>query len=288
MITSQCTGRAAHCRLLRRPKTVATPLHPSPFCPVGAVYGEWVSTERYMNIPDPLNGEPFIRCPDTQLYEIEPFVSSLKAVPKSGLHNPLKNPERYLMLGDVTARIAHEMRRDETADHFARLIQRVAPKSHAQAAAEVRVTRKFLENFSGDQVRFLARGFSNPGDHHGQQSTGHRWPFGAVALIAPFNFPLEIPVLQLMGALYMGNKPLVHADRRVSVVLEDFVRLLHACGLPPADVDMLHGPGATMGEIMAQARPRSTLFTGSQRVAEKLAKDFHGRVSQWSFVCSQG
>ena len=27
-----------------------------------------------------------------------------------------------------------------------------------------------------------------------------------MALIAPFNFPLEIPILQLMGALYMGNK----------------------------------------------------------------------------------
>jgi 1-pyrroline-5-carboxylate dehydrogenase len=34
-----------------------------------------------------------------------------------------------------------------------------------------------------------------------------------VAIIAPFNFPLEIPVLQLMGALYMGNKPLLHVDQ---------------------------------------------------------------------------
>ncbi len=46
------------------------------------------------------------------------------------------------------------------------------------------------------QVRFLARGFSNPGDHTGQASHGYRWPYGPVALITPFNFPLEIPVLQ--------------------------------------------------------------------------------------------
>jgi len=45
-----------------------------------------------------------------------------------------------------------------------------------------------------------------PGDHEGQVSSGHRWPYGPVALITPFNFPLEIPLLQLMGALYMGNK----------------------------------------------------------------------------------
>lgn len=35
-----------------------------------------------------------------------------------------------------------------------------------------------------------------------------------------------------MGALYMGNKPLVKVDSKVSVVFEQFARLLHACGLP--------------------------------------------------------
>ena len=242
------------------------------------MFGEWTPTEKHMTLPDPLNGDPFLICPDTQLYEIEPYVHSLKSVPRSGLHNPLKNTERYLMLGDVTAKAAAELRRDEVALHFAQLIQRVAPKSLAQAQGEVKVTRLFLDNFGGDQPRFLARGFTTPGDHTGQQSTGYRWPFGAVALIAPFNFPLEIPVLQMMGALYMGNKPLVHVDRRVSIVIEEYLRLLHACGLPLADVDLIHGSGGTVGEILAQAKPASTLFTGSRKVAEHLAKEHHGRV----------
>lgn len=66
-------------------------------------------------------------------------------------------------------------------------------------------------------MRFLARGFSNPGDHMGQTSNGLRWPYGPVTIITPFNFPLEIPALQLMGALYMGNKPLLHVDQKVCV-----------------------------------------------------------------------
>lgn len=65
-------------------------------------------------------------------------------------------------------------------------------------------------------MRFLARGFAVPGDHLGQESCGYRWPFGPVALITPFNFPLEIPLLQMMGALYMGNKLLLHVDHRVN------------------------------------------------------------------------
>jgi 1-pyrroline-5-carboxylate dehydrogenase len=42
-----------------------------------------------------MNGEPFIQLPDTQLGELDIFVQSLAACPKSGLHNPYKNPERY-------------------------------------------------------------------------------------------------------------------------------------------------------------------------------------------------
>lgn len=38
-----------------------------------------------------------------------------------------------------------------------------------------------------------------------------------VTIITPFNFPLEIPVLQLMGALYMGNKPTLKVDSKVCV-----------------------------------------------------------------------
>jgi len=242
------------------------------------VNGAWTCTQKHRVLPDPLNGEPFIKVPDTQLSEIEPFITSLKAVPKSGVHNPLKNPDRYVLYGEVSAKVAEEMRKPDVADFFARLIQRVAPKSYDQAMAELRVTRKFYENFSGDQVRFLAQGFSNPGDHMGQTSTGLRWPYGPVTVITPFNFPLEIPALQLMGALYMGNKPLLHVDQRVSIVADQLLRLLHHCGMPASDVDLMVGPGTVMNEIIKRAEPRSTLFTGSQRVAEKLAADTKGKV----------
>ena len=45
--------------------------------------------------------------------ETQPFIDSLRGVPKTGLHNPLKNPERYLLYGAVSARMAEEMRKPE-------------------------------------------------------------------------------------------------------------------------------------------------------------------------------
>ena len=126
----------------------------------------------------------------------------------------------------------------EICEFFARSIQKCVPKSHAQAMGEVQVTAAFLNNFGGDNVRRLAQSFGVPGDHYGQMSVGHRWPYGPVALITPFNFPLEIPVLQLMGALFMGNKPVLKPSEQVSVVMEQFVLLLQACGKNAVDVNV--------------------------------------------------
>lgn len=247
---------------------------------VGAnlVGGRWTDTAAYIDVPDPMTGAVMIKCPDTSDAEAAPFAAALAAVPKSGLHNPLKHPERYAMYGAVTARAAAEMAKPEVERFFARLVQRTSPKSLPQATAEVVVTRRFLENFGGDQPRFTAAGTVVPGDHAGQASTAHRWPFGGVGLVTPFNFPLEIPALQLMGALYMGNRPLVHVDRRVAIVAEQFVRLLHACGAPAEDLDMINGRGEVAGRVLVQGNARSTLFTGSRRVAEHLSSQLGGRV----------
>lgn len=124
----------------------------------------------------------------------------------------------------------------------------------------------------------MAKGFSVPGDHVGQMSHGLRWPYGPVALITPFNFPLEIPVLQLMGALYMGNRPLVHVDHKVSIVTEQFLRLLLYCGAPINDFDFVNGYGKIVNQILVQGCPRSTLFTGGKKTAEKLCSDLNGKV----------
>jgi len=243
------------------------------------VSGQWRDEAKYFdNIPDPMNGEKFIQIPNTQ--NVDDFIENLTSCPKSGLHNPLKNVGRYVMLGNVCAKAAEVMRDKEVEDFFVRLIQRVMPKTDKQCVGEVKVTRTFLENFAGDGVRFLGRGFSNPGDHVGQESSGYRWPYGPVVIIAPFNFPLEIPGLQFLGAVFMGNRPLIKSATTVGIVFEQFLRLLIYSGLPAGDADMLHCSGSTMGNLVKNAsnKIRMLQFTGSSGVAEQLSQDMNGRI----------
>ena len=89
------------------------------------VQGKWKDTAKYSEIVDPMNGDLMIKCPDANKQEADEFITSAKQCPKHGLHNPFKNPERYVMWGDLCFKIAQEMRKPEVEYFFSRLTQRV-------------------------------------------------------------------------------------------------------------------------------------------------------------------
>ena len=64
------------------------------------------------------------------------------------------------------------------------------------------------------QVQFAARSFGVSEDHPGQQSKGYRWPF---RVDRPHKLDTGFHItskFQVMGSLFMGNKPLLHVDHR--------------------------------------------------------------------------
>ena len=62
--------------------------------------GRWVGARAEVEVPDPLNGEIFMRVADARADdELDAFAASLAACPKSGLHNPLLSA-KMLMSSD--------------------------------------------------------------------------------------------------------------------------------------------------------------------------------------------
>ncbi|KAG5460127.1 MAG: hypothetical protein BJ554DRAFT_7864, partial [Olpidium bornovanus] len=127
--------------------------------------------------------------------------------------------------------------------------------------------------------------FNVPGNHLGQRSQGLRWPYGPAVLITTFNFPLEIPVLQLMGALYMGNKVTFKADQRTAIVMHQFLLMMQLTEVPElgfqapmADIDFICCEGPVMGKFVEISKPRVIQFTGSSKVAEHLSALTRGKV----------
>ncbi|KAF4384756.1 hypothetical protein F8388_002913 [Cannabis sativa] len=71
----------------------------------------------------------------------------------------------------------------------------------------------FVESLSRCQKHGLQNPFKDL-ERDISAKAAHMLSLSKVALINPFNFPQEIHVLQLMGAHYMGNKPLLNVDSK--------------------------------------------------------------------------
>ena len=141
------------------------------------------------------------------------------------------------------------------------------------------MTRRFFENWAGDSPRLFLKGFIVPGDHTGQQSIGYRFPFGACMHIAPFNFPIEINALHIFGGLMAGNKILAKVDSRVSIVFEQFLRLMIELGLPKTDLDLIHADGPSTEKLVRMTPEiRNIQFVGSSKVANHLSEITQGKV----------
>lgn len=64
----------------------------------------------------------------------------------------------------------------------------------------------------------------------------------------------------------------------MSVVMEQFLLMSHACGMPLEDVNFLNCSNPSMEHVIDHAKFKVIQFTGSSAVAEHLAKKTHGKV----------
>ncbi|WP_180682332.1 trifunctional transcriptional regulator/proline dehydrogenase/L-glutamate gamma-semialdehyde dehydrogenase [Tepidicella baoligensis] len=146
------------------------------------------------------------------------------------------------------------------------LLMREAGKTAANAVAEVREAIDFLR-FYAAQVRFSF-------DNHTHQ------PLGPVVCISPWNFPLAIFTGQVAAALAAGNTVLAKPAEQTPLIATEAVRLLWQAGIPPAALQLLPGPGDTVGAaLVADARVQGVLFTGSTEVARLIQRTLAQRLS---------
>lgn len=84
------------------------------------VKGIWDGDTKYkIEIPNPLDRDAPSICtiPDTTIDELGPFIGSLEKISKSGVHNPLKNVERYLMYGEISKKVSIRVNNNEYCEH---------------------------------------------------------------------------------------------------------------------------------------------------------------------------
>jgi acyl-CoA reductase-like NAD-dependent aldehyde dehydrogenase len=98
----------------------------------------------------------------------------------------------------------------------------------------------------------------------------HRQPFGVVAAIAPWNWPLLIAVWQMIPAIRAGNTVVIKPSEYTSIGTLELVRLIAEI-LPPGVVNTVSGPGDVGAALVEQPGVDKIMFTGSAASGAKVA-----------------
>lgn len=152
---------------------------------------------------------------------------------------------------------------------FCALLVKEAFKTWGDAVAEVREAIDFLRYYAGEAERIMAP-VALPGPT-GETNELRLRARGVWVCISPWNFPLAIFTGQVAAALATGNAVLAKPAEQTPGVAWEAVKLLHAAGVPEGALQLIHGPGETVGAALVAAPGiAGVVFTGSTQVAKTI------------------
>src|SRR5579875_2759355 len=150
----------------------------------------------------------------------------------------------------------------EGAEEFARTITIEEGKTLADSRGEVKRSLNVLEFTAGEGRRLL--GDVIPSELPKNLIFTYRRPLGVVAIITPWNFPLSIPVWKIAPALVSGNTVVFKPATSTPLTAIKLVKLFEEAGLPKGVLNMVTGPGGTLGkELISSQDVKAVSFTGS-------------------------
>ncbi|CAG1017345.1 partial RHH-type transcriptional regulator, proline utilization regulon repressor / proline dehydrogenase / delta 1-pyrroline-5-carboxylate dehydrogenase, partial [Burkholderiaceae bacterium] len=152
---------------------------------------------------------------------------------------------------------------------FCGLLVKEAHKTLGDCVAEVREAVDFCRYYA-DQAELRLAPQTLPGPT-GESNELRLHGRGVFVCISPWNFPLAIFAGQVAAALVAGNTVAAKPAEQTPAVARRMVALMHDAGVPKDVLELLHGPGETIGAaLVADARTAGVCFTGSTAVAKSI------------------
>jgi aldehyde dehydrogenase (NAD+) len=107
----------------------------------------------------------------------------------------------------------------------------------------------------------------------GQSLVVHE-PIGVVALITPWNWPMNQIVAKVAPALAAGNTMILKPSEEAPSCAAIFAEILDAAGVPPGVFNLVNGDGPGVGTALSRHKDVDMVsFTGSTRAGIQVAKN---------------
>lgn len=105
----------------------------------------------------------------------------------------------------------------------------------------------------------------------GAESVVRRDPVGPCALIAPWNFPINLVVIKLAPALLAGCTAVIKPAETTPLSIRFVVEAAEAAGIPAGVVNLVTGGGDTGDALVRHPLTAKVAFTGSTPVGRRIA-----------------
>ncbi len=217
--------------------------------------GKWVDAESGETYPvfNPATEAEIARVPLGGKADVDKAVGAArKAFPLWSEKPQAERSQIAMKIAALVRENAKELGRIDTLDHGTPTL-RAAPKAAG--------TAEWFE-WAAYNARSLMGNTVPSGPN--ELAYLQREPIGVVALITPWNLPLLMIIQKLAPALTLGNTCIIKPPSIDSLSALKLAEILDTLGLPPGTVNVITGPGGTVGEALASHRGVDMVaFTGS-------------------------
>lgn len=214
---------------------------------------------------DPASGEVFARFEVTPATEIAEAMNRARRAQAEWAGRTLRERAAFLRrLRDAI--YAHR-------DKLAALVTRESGKPLAESLfADVLTSIDSADYLAKNLEKFLAP--ENVRHHSAAAKLKRGWiqyePYGVIGIIAPWNYPLAIPLVECIYAVAAGNAVVLKPSELTTSCGRMIGALFADAGTPRDLVQLIYGAGA-VGEALIDARPDKLIFTGSIPAGRKVA-----------------
>ena len=228
--------------------------------------GTWVksSGSKRNEVTDPATAEVWGSVPDATAKDLEQAVGAARLAFDSGPWPRMAPSERAA----VMLRVAGHIEARATELSLTNTLENGSPVSEtagagANAASILRYFASLAPLLETEDIRPFPNGLG--------ESLVRRDPVGVCALIAPWNFPINLMVIKLAPALLAGCTVVMKPASPTPLSFRIVMDALAAAGVPAGVANLVTGSGALGDALVKHPQVNKVAFTGSTPVGRKIA-----------------
>ncbi|MCC6191467.1 MAG: aldehyde dehydrogenase family protein, partial [Anaerolineales bacterium] len=212
---------------------------------------------------NPATGEHFGRLEATTLAEAEAVVREMHAAFPAWSRKPIA--ERVAILREFQRALI------DARDEISAVITQDTGKPRQDALIEVFVTVDMLNDTCRHAAAWLGRERVSQGLYLFKRCYVERRPYGVVAVITPWNYPLAMCVPPMIAALLAGNTVVLKPSEVTAATGALVERLFKRVPALAPYVRVVHGDGS-VGAAVVNAPPDYIFLTGATSTGRKIMR----------------